>query len=153
MRTFFQGAGSLFLTIAIFLWVSGCATGPPLPAANLQEPGWRILQGQAVWKSSKEAAEISGELLFASSGDGRTFLQFTKTPFPLVIAQRTPSQWQLQSAMKKKIYRAPGAPPARIIWFELMQRLQSRNAFTNGNWRWEPRTNDWKLSHTRTGET
>ena len=98
------------LLIAIFL--CACQTAP-LPPTNFSEPGWKIQQGQAVWRAKKDSPEIAGELLIATNPDGRTVLQFTKTPFPFVIAQTTPKSWQLEVPAQNKKYSAPGKPPAR----------------------------------------
>src|ERR1044071_2118887 len=60
--------------------LSACGTARPLPAVNLSEPGWRVQQGQAIWRTRKNAPEVAGELMVATHPGGRTFLQFTKTP-------------------------------------------------------------------------
>src|SRR5213593_2130154 len=74
---------SLFWLVSV-LGCGACRTAPPLAPANLSEPGWRIREGQAVWRPKIEAPEIAGELLVATHPNGQTFLQFTKTPLPLV---------------------------------------------------------------------
>src|SRR5258706_15649771 len=63
--------------------LTGCRSLPPLPAANFSEPGWIVHQGQAVWRQKHGAPDIAGEILVATNGGGKTFVQFTKTPFPL----------------------------------------------------------------------
>src|SRR5579863_3389219 len=91
------------LILPVFLLaLPGCQTIPPLPAANLKEPGWTVHQGQAVWHDKKEGLELAGELLVAVNPDGRSFVQFTKTPFPMVIAQTTSNSWQIQDVRKNK---------------------------------------------------
>src|SRR2546421_166697 len=67
--------------LLILLFLAGCALLPPLPQANLRDPGWTVREGQAVWKSKRGASDIAGEILVATQPDGRAFVQFTKTPF------------------------------------------------------------------------
>ena len=106
----------------LFLFLTACHTAPLLPT-NFSEPGWKIQQGQAVWRAKRDAPELAGELLLATHPDGRTVVQFTKTPFPFVIAQTTPRSWQLEIPAQNKKYSAPGKPPARISWFHLPDAL------------------------------
>src|SRR5277367_4640677 len=73
---------SRLISLLFIVGLSGCQTIPPLPPANLAEPGWIVRQGQTVWRTKKDAPEITGDLLLAVNLDGRSFLQFTKTPLP-----------------------------------------------------------------------
>src|SRR5436190_1004987 len=79
-------------SVSVFFLV-GCRTAP-LPPVNLHEPGWTVREGQAVWKRDQNTPEIAGEVLLATRPDGCTFVQFTKTPFPMIIAQTTTNHWQ-----------------------------------------------------------
>src|SRR5204862_5812199 len=94
-----------------------------LPPVNLNEPGWKIRRGQAVWKPNKSAPEIAGELTFASNPDGRAVLEFTKTPFPIAVAQVTSNQWQIEFPAQQKRFSGRGRPPARIGWLQLCLAL------------------------------
>src|SRR5215472_9998651 len=79
------GAGPFISAFCLGLFlVSGCRTAP-LPPSNLNEPGWTVRQGQAVWHTPK-GQEIAGDVLVATKGPVRSVVQFTKTPFTLVIA-------------------------------------------------------------------
>ena len=99
--------------------LSACRTAPPLAQVNLAEPGWQVRQGQAVWQSNRRAPEIAGELLVATRQGGEAFVQFTKTPFPLVVARTTSNSWQIEFAAANKSYAGHGQPPARLVWFQL----------------------------------
>jgi hypothetical protein len=96
--------------------MSGCHTVPRLPPVNLSEDGWKIHQGQAVWRSKKDAPELAGELLVAVNPDGRSFVQFTKTPLPFFVAQTTSNSWQFEVVPQHKIYSYRGPPPASLLW-------------------------------------
>src|SRR6185503_6749264 len=43
------------------LLLTSCRTTLTLPPVNLSEPGWTLRQGQALWRSKRDAPEIAGE--------------------------------------------------------------------------------------------
>ena len=140
------------LLLAFMAALSGCQTIPTLPPVNLSEPGWSVRQGQAVWRSKKGAAEIAGELLVAVNPDGRSFVQFTKTPFPMVIAQTTSNSWQIQDVRKNKIYSFRGHPPARLLWLQLPRCLTGGSP--PKNWKWERLENgSFRFQNLSSGES
>src|SRR5438552_18881541 len=95
------------LALTALLLGVGCQTIPPLPPVDLSAPGWTVRQGQALWRPKKNAPEIAGELLVAQR-DGQAFVQFTKTPFPFVIAQASTNGWQLELPTQNKRYGGHG---------------------------------------------
>jgi hypothetical protein len=130
----------------------GCATMAPLPPANLQEPGWNVRDGQAVWKRDRKTPEIAGEILVATRADGRALVQFTKNPFPLLTAQSTPKGWQVESPTDNKFYSGYGAPPARLI-FLYLPRLLAGESPPKG-WSYEKLPdNGYKLENHARGES
>jgi len=94
-----------------------------LPPVDLAQPGWKIRQGQAVWRPRASAPELAGDLLVATNSDGRTLVQFTKTPLPIVVAQATTNQWQVQWVPQAKTYSGHGEPPRRVMWLYLPRCL------------------------------
>ncbi len=139
--------GLLFLLV----YLTGCRTIPTLPPVNLSEPGWKTRQGQAVWRATSTAPEIAGDLMIATNPDGRSFVQFTKTPLPFVVAQSTPEAWQIQFVPNNKTYSGRGNPPARLVWLYLPRCLAGRPP--PKSWTWEPLDNDrWRLENRSTGE-
>lgn len=135
----------------LLLGFTACRTVAPLPGVNLSEPDWTIFQGQAVWQTKRAAPEIAGEILLALKSDGQTFIQFTKTPFPFVVAQSTPRAWQLEFPAQNKSYSAPGKTPSPVIWFQLPRAV--RGLALPGNWSWRDAENDWRLENISTGES
>src|ERR1043166_898935 len=93
------------LAATLVLAAISCRTGPPLPPANLQQPGWQVRQGQAVWRLPHGQREIAGDVMVATkaNGDG-AFLQFSKTPFPLVIGQASADRWQMEFPPQNRRY-------------------------------------------------
>jgi hypothetical protein len=141
---------SLFLVV-LTMSFTGCRTAAPLPKVNLSEPGWKIREGQAVWRPGKRSPEIAGELLLATLGTDQTFVQFTKTPFPFVVAQTTNRAWQIEFPPRNKRYSGHGEPPARLIWFKLAQVFSSGARMSD--WSWHSDGRNWRLENVSTGES
>jgi hypothetical protein len=138
----------IFLAFAIC--VAGCGT-VPMPSVNLSEPGWATRQGQAVWRAKKEAPEIAGDLMVAANPDGRSFVQFTKTPLPFVVAQSTADAWRIQFVPYNKTYSGRGVPPERLIWLYLPRCLAGLPPPESLTWR-SLQNNGWHLENRNTGE-
>jgi hypothetical protein len=138
-------------SLLIAALTTGCLDTRPLGRADLSEPGWRLREGQAVWKMKKSAPELAGEILLATRADGRAYLQFTKTPFPFVIAQLTTNSWQFELPTQNRRYSGPGKGPARLPWLRLPGLLQGE-APAKG-WQWTtPEANHWRLERLSSGE-
>ncbi len=123
LRVLVGPACRLFMGTLALALLSACRTLAPLPPVNTAEPGWTIRQGQAVWRAREKSPELAGELLLATHPDGRSFLQFTKTPLPFVVAQTTANSWQIQFVPENKTFSGPGLPPKRLLWLHLPRCL------------------------------
>jgi len=139
-----DGRFSWLLGFLFLISVGGCLTLPPLPKADLSQPGWNIRQGEAVWKPDRKSPEIAGELLLATRLDGSSFAQFIKTPFPFAITQTTSNKWQAEFPPQNKRFTAPGKPPERIIWFQLVNALTGK-PLAKG-WTWHDSGTNWQLN-------
>src|SRR5436190_15911348 len=106
-----RSATTWVVFFSIRFGLMACRTLPSLAPVDLKEPGWKVREGQAVWRMKRRAPEIAGEILLAVHRDGRSFVQFTKTPFPLMIAQSSPDRWQVQMPTENKSYSGRGNPP------------------------------------------
>jgi hypothetical protein len=141
---------AIFLCLGALL-LAGCQTVPTLSPMNLAEPGWTVSQGQAVWRQDKKSPEIAGEILLATNIDGRTFVEFTKTPLPLLIAETTAHSWQIHSVPDNKTYSGRGNPPIRAIWLYLPRCLTGATPPKPLTWR-RTENEGWHLENSRTGE-
>ncbi len=130
---------------------TGCATVGPLPQADLAQPGWEVHQGQAVWHLPKGQREIAGEVIVAARKDGNAFVQFSKSPFPLVIARATPGRWEVEFPPQNKRYAGRGAPPRRLLWLYLPRMLAGNPP--PPNWTWHEDSNGWRLANRDSGES
>jgi hypothetical protein len=131
--------------------LSACRTAPSLPSVDLAEPGWRVQQGQAVWRARKDSPEIAGESLLATHPGGRTFLQFTKTPLPFVVAQTTTNAWQIEFVADNRTYSGRGRPPAQLAWLQWARCLAG--SVPSSDWKWQRYDGSrWHLENPTTGE-
>jgi hypothetical protein len=132
----------------------GCQTTAPLPPVNLSEPGWKLYEGQVLWRSSHDAPEIAGEILVANHPDNRAWIQFVKTPLPLVTAQMNERKWQIEFIPEKRKVTGHDQPPARFIWLHLLRALNGVppdqplqfSKDPDGSWRLENKLNGEVLS-------
>ncbi len=143
----------IFIACALALILcAGCRTANPLPPADFSAPGWRVQQGQAVWKPSAGRPELAGDLLLATNVNGDFFIQFTKIPFPLATAAVSGRQWQIEFGADAYSWHGRGAPPGRFGWFQLQAAL--RDANLAGGWKFSRvETDSWRLKNSHTGET
>jgi hypothetical protein len=144
----FGGLGAALLLPA--LGAAGCRTASPLPPADFKQPGWTVRQGQAVYVTKRGAPEIAGEILLATRNDDRAFVQFSKTPFPLMIAQSASNYWELQVPAQNRRYAGHGLPPARLILLWLARVLSGQPP--PKGWSWHSDEHGWRLENPATGE-
>lgn len=143
------GVAALLL---LSLLSTSCRSIPLLPPADFSAPGWRVIQGQAVWKPPNSKTELAGELLFATNCNGNVFVQFSKTPFPLATAQVASGRWQIEFGTGGRSWRGSGKPPVNVVWFQLPRTLAGGGVARG--WRFKSAaTNTWHLENFRTGET
>lgn len=136
----------------VLLACVGCRSVPSLPPADLSAPGWKVQQGQAIWKPTKSRPELAGELLLATNPAGDCFVQFTKTPFSIVTAQRMNDTWQIEFGDGKNSWCGQGEPPRRFVWFQLPGAFARGGV--GGGWSFvQHGTNIWRFENPRTGET
>jgi len=140
------------LSELLLIFCAGCRTNNPLPPIDFSAPGWRVQQGQAVWKPSSNRPELAGDLLLATNVNGNVFIQFSKMPFPLATAQISGDEWQIELGADKFSWHGRGTPPNRLAWLQLPRALLGTNI--GDNWRFtRVETSSWRLENPRTGET
>ncbi len=144
-----------YLPFGIFfvfiMCLTGCQMFPTLPPVNLSEGGWTTRERQAVWRAKRAAPEIAGELVVSTNPDGRSFVQFTKTPLPFLAAQATSNSWQLHSIPNNKTYSGHGKPPVRAVWLWLPRCLAGVQPPKPLSWR-RLEDNGWRLENISSGE-
>jgi hypothetical protein len=150
MRNSFTAVLAGLIVIAPLL--TSCRTTNPTPVVDVSAPGWRVVQGQAIWKPTKDRPELAGDLLLATNVNGNFFVQLIKNPFPLVTAESIDGQWHIEFGVDEYSRSGRGKPPKRFVWFQLPCAL--REGKTIGNCRFDNvTTNSWRIENMHTGET
>jgi hypothetical protein len=140
----------LLLFLICIPLLPGCNTISPLPVVDLAQGAWTVRQGQAVWKAGAKAPELAGELLVATTTSGRTFVQFTKTPFSLLVAQTAGTAWEARIPMQDKRFSGRGRPPKRLLWLYLPQAMAGEPL--PRQFKWAQHGDSWRLENTAEGE-
>src|SRR5512136_447010 len=109
------------LTVPVLF--AGCRTAPQTPLFVASGPGWRVQEGQALWRPGRELPELGGELVVASHEDGRCAIEFAKTPLPLVLAQTTRTNWLIEFPPRRMSFAGHRPPPTRFAWLYLSAAL------------------------------
>lgn len=134
------------------LLLTGCRTRP-LPAWDLNAPGWTVTEYGALWCPRRGAPELAGELMMARRDDGSQLVQFSKQGIPMVVARIDSGGWEIRSPMDSKVHSGPGTPPRGVLWFLIGPAANStplpppwhKAAGTHG-------PESWQLSNPSTGE-
>lgn len=133
------------------LCTSGCRVPAPLPPVDVAQPGWRVRQGQALWRSDARGQAVAGELLLASGPRHACLVQFSKHPFALVTARREAEAWRVEFGAGARRWGGRGEPPDRWIWFHLPALENNRPA--PASWRTGAGSDGAQfIEHAQTGE-
>jgi hypothetical protein len=115
-------------------------------------PGWRVQQGQALWRPGRQYPELGGEVIMATHQDGRCAIQFLKTPIPLVLAQTGPTNWVIQFPPRQMNFAGKNNPPPRFLWLYLHAALAGESLPEFLHFSRKP-DGEWKLENIKSGET
>jgi hypothetical protein len=142
----------MLLLLGVLGLTAGCCTTATLPRVNLKEPGWTVHRGQAIWRRQRGGEGVAGEILVATRADGRAFVQFSKGPFPIVVAQSTPSIWSAEFPPQNAHHSGCGRPPKRIIFLYLPRVLLGLAPPRHWSWQ-ELSQGGWRLENESSGES
>jgi len=131
---------------------AGCRTAPQPPLFIAAGAGWRVQEGQALWRPGRQFPELAGELVVASHEDGRCTIQFAKTPLPLVLAQTTRTNWLIEFPPRRLSFAGRRPPPTRFAWLYLSAALSGDSLPSPFRFQRKP-DGGWRLENTRSGET
>jgi hypothetical protein len=139
------------LLIGLTLPLLGCRSAAPLPAVDLEDPGWTVWTGQARWDTGRGPV-LAGDLLVARNEEGNVLVHFAKPPIPIFTAQTDGGRWHLDMVSRERSYGGRGRPPRRFVWFHLPRVLGGAPA--PDPWRAERRSElEWHLENPRSGES
>jgi len=77
--------------LASLMFLCGCQSSTQ-SLFTATGPGWRVQQGQALWRPQRGLPEFGGDLVLAGDAAGRSLIQFDKTPVAILSAQLTPDR-------------------------------------------------------------
>jgi hypothetical protein len=115
-------------------------------------PEWRVQEGQALWRPGKRYPELGGDLVLARNNDGSCVMQFSKTPFSLVVAQTTRTNWYIEFPPRHLSFAGRPPPPTRFAWLYLPAALAGQALPARFRFVRKPDAG-WRLENTHSGET
>lgn len=130
----------------------GCRTTCKTPLFTVTGPGWRVQEGQALWRPGREFPELAGELVVARHEDGSCSIEFAKTPLPLVLAQTTRTNWLIEFPARRMSFTGERRPPSRFAWLYLSAALSGERLPSGFRFR-RKADGGWRLENGRSGET
>ena len=139
----------LSILLVALLW--GCSISAPLPEVDLSAPGWKVWNGQVLWKPKADRPAIAGEVVLARHQNGDVFISFSKPPVPIFNAQTYDDRWKIDLIYSEQSHAGFGSPPSRFIWFQIPALLQGARAPEG----WQVQAVDnttWELENPETGE-
>lgn len=138
------------LLVAVMALASGCQTHKAL--FTVAGPGWRVREGQALWRPRKGYPELAGDLVVASHPDGSCAIDFAKTPLSLVSAQITRAHWLIRFPAGQMEFSGRRHPSTRFLFLYLHAALTGEALPGPLRFARKP-DGGWRLENTRSGET
>ncbi len=153
MRSFKSNLPRLFplFFLAALLFFSGCETDKTQNLFAVTGSTWAIKQGQGLWTARSGAPQIGGDIVLASDGNGRSLVQFDKTPLTIVTAQTTPERWLIRFPQGGGVWAGHQPAPPRTIWLYLGDALAGKPLPKPLHFEQKPDGN-WRLENPKTGE-
>jgi len=142
--------GALLLFSVLLLPGGGCETARQ-SLFTASGPGWKLQQGQALWRPRRALPEVAGDLVFGAGPGGRWFLEFDKTPLTLVSAQSTSHRWLIRFPPRHLGFSGHPPPSKRFAWLYLPRALAGERLPAQFRFEKKP-DGSWRLENTRSGE-
>jgi hypothetical protein len=139
------------LAVMLMLF-NGCQTTAPQNLCTVSGPGWKVRQGQALWRPRQGAPDFGGDLILATNTNGDSFIEFDKMPLTLVSAQITPTRWLVRFPQQQSVYSGRTPAPVRVIWFYLPAALAGEPLPKPLHFE-RKSGGGWQLNNSQTGET
>lgn len=150
IRLFWGLCGVALLVLVVF--TTGCRTFGDASRISTAGPGWRVLNGQAVWRPSRNRPELGGDLLVARHENGSYIFDFEKTPLPITMGHTTSTNWLIQFPAQRFSFGGKGKPPLRFTWLYLGAALDDKPLPEPFRFQRKP-DGGWLLQNTNSGES
>ncbi|MGE3310785.1 MAG: hypothetical protein AB7O66_12515 [Limisphaerales bacterium] len=129
---------------------AGCLRWHPAPV-DLSDPAWRIRRGQVVWHPADRDLELVGDLLGATTRDGRGYAHFSKSPLLVAEVRVEPDRWLASFPFMDRRFQGSGSPPDRLAWAQWIRAAQGQPP--TGGWTFSGDLDgSWRLAHADSGE-
>lgn len=139
------------ILLPALLLLCGCQTSTQ-SLFNATGPGWRVQQGQALWRPESGLPEFGGDLVLARDDAGDCLIQFDKTPMAILSAQLTTNRWLIKFPQREMSFGGRGTGWTRFVWLYLPAALDGKPLPKNFKFARKP-DGGWRLENSRTGET
>ena len=116
----------------------GCKT-VRIEQVDLDFPGWDLFEGEAVWRSDKNANDMVVGVIFARHLDGCLHLQVAKEGIPLNIVQVHSDAWVCEMPLMKRHYEGRVSSvqsrgvTAQLGWLQVLLQLGDRRLHPSWN--------------------
>ena len=138
------------ILLASLVLLCGCQTAHDLFSAT--GSGWRVQQGQALWRPQRGLPEFGGDLVLARDDAGRCLIQFDKTPMAILSAQTTSNRWLIKFPQRQMSFGGNKPAPLRFSWLYLPTALAGGPLPKQLHFEQKP-DGGWRLENSSTGET
>jgi len=135
--------------VLLLIFFCGCRTTNLFTASG---PGWRVQQGQALWRPERGLPEFGGDLVLAEDNNGRALIQFDKTPLSMVFAETTSNRWLIRFPQRQMNFSGRAPAPTRFAWLYLSAALAGKPVPSPLHFERKP-DGGWRLENSKTGET
>lgn len=151
----FSLAGTRVLWVALLIAVllsSGCQTPSGSQLFTTSGPGWRVQEGQALWRPRRGFPELGGDIVMASNDSGCCLIQFAKTPLTLLVAQTTRTNWLIEFPGNRMRFGGRHKPTTRFAWLYLRTALDGDSLPAGLKFERKP-DGGWRLENSSSGES
>jgi len=134
----------------LLLFLTACQTPHSWPTLTLSDPGWKVWNGQAIWRPTRSMPELTGDLVLAVNTNGIAFIQFSKT-IPFAVARLEGNYWKIEFPPDHRTYSGHRPLPRHFAMLQLPALLNG--GAVRRPWLKEGDAAQWQLQNPRTGET
>ncbi|HEY3913784.1 MAG TPA: hypothetical protein VGN61_04785 [Verrucomicrobiae bacterium] len=130
----------------------GCYSHRPYawPTYNLSDLGWKVWNGQAVWKPRKTIPELTGDVTVAVNTNGNAIVQFSKT-IPFATARLDGHRWEIDFPAGNRVYARHYPLPSHFAWFQLPALVESNSP--SRSWVEKGNLDQWEITSRHDSET
>jgi hypothetical protein len=120
------------------------------PSYDLSQPGWRVWNGQAVWKPGQSLPELAGDVMVAVNANGNAIIQFSKT-LPFATARLDGRRWQIEFPAGNRRYSGLYPLPSHFAWLQLPGLVQGMPP--TKHWAEQGNLDQWQIVNRGSGES